>query len=301
MNKENKHQPLVSIIMNCYNGEAYLKESIESVISQNYKNWELIFWDNKSKDKSQKIFKSYKDERLKYFLAKEHTSLYSARNEAIKKCSGEFISFLDTDDVWYKNKLELQIPLFEDQEVAVVYGNHFIFNQKLNKKKIFLKGKKPKGFILEDLLKNYCTSLVTLVVRKYFLDKYQPPFNNKFNIIGDFDLMIEMSTKYKFDCVEVPIAFYRIHEKNESFINKKTHIEELKIWEKNMINHPKVSQSKNFVNIKNMINNLEVANFILNKDFENAKLKIKKMPFSIKKIKYLVSLFLPYNFVKKFI
>ena len=301
MSKENKYQPLVSIIMNCYNGEAYLKESIESIILQNYKNWELIFWDNKSKDKSQVIFKSYKDKRLKYFSAKEHTSLYAARNEAIKKCSGEFISFLDTDDVWYKNKLELQIPLFEDPEVAVVYGNHFIFNQKLNKKKIFLKGKKPKGFILEDLLKKYCTSLVTLVVRKYFLDKYHPPFNSKYNIIGDFDLMIEMSTKYKFDCVEEPIAFYRIHEKNESLVNKSTHIEELKTWQEMMINHPIVSQSKNFLNIKNMINNLEVANFILNKDFENAKLKIREMPFSLKKIKYLVSLFLPHNFVKKFI
>ena len=113
--------------------------------------------------------------------------------------------------------------------------------------------------------------------------------------------MIKMSTKYKFDCVEAPIAFYRIHDKNESLVNKSIHIEELKIWQKKMINYPKVSHSKNFFNINNMINNLEIANFILNKDFEKAKLKIKEMPFSLKKIKYFVSLFLPHNFVKKFI
>ena len=62
--------PLISIIMNCYNGEKYLQESLDSVINQTYKNWELIFWDNQSKDKSSEIFKSYKDKRLKYFLIK---------------------------------------------------------------------------------------------------------------------------------------------------------------------------------------------------------------------------------------
>ena len=56
-------EPLVSVIMNCFNGETYLKESIESILSQTYKNWELIFWDNKSQDKSAEIFKIYKDKR----------------------------------------------------------------------------------------------------------------------------------------------------------------------------------------------------------------------------------------------
>ena len=58
-----KDKSLVSIIMNCYNGEKYLYDSIKSVINQKYKNWELIFWDNKSTDNSAKIFKSFKDSR----------------------------------------------------------------------------------------------------------------------------------------------------------------------------------------------------------------------------------------------
>ena len=66
MNKQNNNQPLVSIIMNCYNGETFLHESIKSVLSQTYENWELIFWDNRSEDKSAEIFKSYKDKRFKY-------------------------------------------------------------------------------------------------------------------------------------------------------------------------------------------------------------------------------------------
>ena len=62
-------EPLVSIIINCFNGEKYLRNAIDSVIEQTYKNWEIIFWDNQSTDKSAEIFKSYKDKRFKYFCA----------------------------------------------------------------------------------------------------------------------------------------------------------------------------------------------------------------------------------------
>jgi len=301
MNSQKNNQPLVSIIMNCYNGEDFLHQSIESVLSQTYKNWELIFWDNRSNDKSSKIFKSYDDERLKYYCAPEHTLLSQARNEAIKKSSGEFISFLDVDDFWEKDKLTLQIPLFKNLKVGVVYGNLFIINEKLNTKKIFLKGKKPKGFILDELLKNYCTSLVTLVIRKSFLNTYDQIFDKSFHIMGDFDLIIRMSTKYQFDCVEKPIAFYRIHKKNESLINKSKQIEELKTWYKKMEDYPTIFNNKNFSNIKSTINNLEITNSILEKDLKKAWFMIKSMPLSPKKMKYLVALILPNNFIKRFI
>ena len=92
--------PLVSVIMNCYNGEKYLNDSLNSLLSQNYSNWELIFWDNISTDNSKKIFESYKDKRFKYYSATKHEILYKARNLAIKKTSGDYIAFLDTDDIW---------------------------------------------------------------------------------------------------------------------------------------------------------------------------------------------------------
>ena len=301
MNNQNNTQPLVSVIMNCYNGEKFLHESIKSVLSQTYQHWELIFWDNKSEDGSAKIFKSYSDKRFKYHLASEHTLLSEARNEAVKRSSGEFIAFLDTDDFWVKDKLELQIPLFKDSNVGIVYGNLFIVNEKLNTKKIFLKGKKPTGFILDNLLKNYCTLLATLVIRKSFLNNYQPAFNNLFHIAGDFDLMIRMSVKYKFDCVDKPIASYRIHEKNESLLNRSRQIQELKTWQKTMINYPIIFNNKNFPHINNLINNFEVVNFILENDLRKAWPKIKKMPYSFKKIKYLIALLLPNNFIKRFI
>ena len=88
--------PKVSIIMNCLNGEKFLRDSLKSVLNQTYKNWELIFWDNLSIDNSKKILKNFKEDRFKYFCSDTFLSLYKARNNAIQKCAGEYIFFLDT-------------------------------------------------------------------------------------------------------------------------------------------------------------------------------------------------------------
>ena len=83
--------PLISIVMNCFNGQTYLKKALDSVLVQTYQNWELIFWDNQSEDKSTEIFKSYKDKRFKFFSSSKHTILYEARNNAIQKTNGDLI------------------------------------------------------------------------------------------------------------------------------------------------------------------------------------------------------------------
>ena len=138
--------PLVSIIMNCHNSDHYLKEAIDSVYEQTYSNWEIVFWDNKSTDRSASIIKNFKDKRIKYFYAKKFTNLHKARNYAIKKSKGTFISFLDADDYWTDNKLSLQIKKFKDKNVNLVYGItivlfliflvRYIFLLKINKKGI---------------------------------------------------------------------------------------------------------------------------------------------------------------------
>ena len=119
--------------------------------------------------------------------------------------------------------------------------------------------------------------------------------------MGDFDLMIRLSTKYKFDCIEKPVATYRVHKKNESLLKKSKHIEELKIWYKDMTSYPNIYNNKNFSNVGNLINNLEVVNLIFENRHGEARELIKKMPYSLKKIKYLIALLLPNNFVKRFI
>ena len=95
-----EHSPLISIIINCFNGERFLREAIDSVIAQTYSNWELIFWDNQSTDSTANIVRSYHDDRIRYFYAPEHTSLGEARNLALEKANGVYIGFLDSDDKW---------------------------------------------------------------------------------------------------------------------------------------------------------------------------------------------------------
>ena len=125
---------LVSIILNCFNGSEYLKDALISIQNQTYKNWELIFWDNCSKDSSKEILQSFKNKKFKYFLSKKHTSLYAARNLALTKAKGKFISFIDSDDMWESDKLKKQIQLFKEKNVAVVYGNSWIKKEKTNQK-----------------------------------------------------------------------------------------------------------------------------------------------------------------------
>ena len=117
-------QPLVSVIMNCYNSDSYLKEAIDSIYAQTYSNWEIIFWDNASTDKSSDIAKSY-DNKVKYYKAESTTSLGEARFLAVEKSIGEYLAFLDCDDYWLPEKLKmpwLTITFFP--QIPIIEHNH---------------------------------------------------------------------------------------------------------------------------------------------------------------------------------
>ena len=287
---------LVSIILNCFNGEEYLKHALKSITNQSYQNWELIFWDNKSSDKSKQIFDSFKNKKFKYFLAKKHTSLYAARNLAISKAKGNFISFIDADDLWEKDKLKKQIKLFEDQKVAVVYGNSWIRKEKINKKKIFIKYKMKDGLIHNDLIKSYNVGILTAVIKKKFIGKKKKIFNDKYNIIGDFDFFINLSKKNIFKVVQEPVATYRIHEKNLSLLKKGVEIIEYEDWLKN--NKKKISE-KNFQIIKKKILQLKFMNIKFKKNFFDTMFFLIKNSKSILNLKNIVILLLAKNILKK--
>lgn len=116
---------LVSIITPCYNSDKFISKTIESVISQTYTNWEMIIVDDCSTDNSASIIKRYTefDKRIKY-IKTEFASGSPAypRNMGISLAKGRYIAFLDSDDLWQENKLYLQLPLFKDEDVAIVYS-----------------------------------------------------------------------------------------------------------------------------------------------------------------------------------
>lgn len=110
----------VSIVMNCFNSERFLREAIDSVFAQTYANWELIFWDNQSTDRSAAIFKSYHDPRCRYFYSEKHTVLGEARNLGVERASGEWITFLDCDDIMLPKKLAEQVKLIQEDQSGVL-------------------------------------------------------------------------------------------------------------------------------------------------------------------------------------
>jgi len=123
---------LVSIIMPCYNASQFISDSIKSVLSQTYQNWELIICDDCSTDDSVEIIQSYckKDKRIKMFQTKSPSgSPVIPRNICITQAQGRFIAFLDADDLWLPLKLEKQISLFDKKNVAVVFSDYEKINE----------------------------------------------------------------------------------------------------------------------------------------------------------------------------
>ena len=219
----------VSVIMNCHNGDKYLSEALESVINQEYKNWELIFWDNQSSDTSAEIVKKYSksDERIKYFLSNKFTNLGLARKKAVEKAEGEIIAFLDTDDLWMKNKLSSQINLFNDPEVGMVISNTIFFNK--NNEKILYQKSPPQGHVFNDLCRKYFISLETLLLRKFYLEKYNITFDENFNHNCDFELVTRLSRFSKLSYCNKTLSKWRVHSNNATLNSGYAFIEEQKM------------------------------------------------------------------------
>ena len=225
-------KPLVSVIMNCFNGEKYLHEAINSVCTQTHENWELIFWDNLSTDDSVNVFNKYKDNRLKYFLSDKHTNLSEARALAVNESKGDIITFLDVDDYWSDNFLETQVELYADKKVSFSCGNFFIVKDSTKYKKIYRRYI-PSGNVVNDLLVDYFVGLLTLSVRRsaYF---NVGGFSSDYHIIGDFDLVMKLALQYSMGSFQMPLAYCRKHGSNRSTIEADLSLLELKKWyEKN--------------------------------------------------------------------
>ena len=291
-----KSLPLVSVIMNCYNGEKYLYESIKSVINQTYTNWEIIFWDNQSTDNSKNICYRFKDKRIKYFYATKHLSLYKSRNLALKKISGEFISFLDVDDQWLPNKLEKQIYYFKKEDIDFIYSNFYINNLVFPYRKYLFNNKiMPSGYITNNLLKDYTVGILTLIFKKKILETYEYIFQEEFDSISDFDFVLRMSIKHKFLAIQEPLALYGRHNNNLSkFLNFKQY-EELSNW----YNSKKIfiifKDFENFYKINDRINYLSYINFISSNNLIKSikfVLKLNKIKLRLK-MKLLFILFIP--------
>lgn len=228
---------LVSVIMNCYNGEKYLKKSIDSVINQDYKNWELIFYDNASTDSSRKIFLNYKKfhKRFKYFKSKKKENLGLARLNAFKKIKGNYFLFLDCDDYILPNKLTEQIKLFTNNSVGAVYSNSIFFSKFFNRK-LYSNHPSNKKKIFYDLIENYNISLDTIIFKTTAVKKLSEALDPRFDLIHDLDLIIRLSKVFEIVYCPKILSYWRAHNSSTSNNAYLKFVKEKKIFEKKIIN-----------------------------------------------------------------
>jgi len=209
--------PLVSVIMNCYNGERYLQKAIDSVYSQTYTNWEIIFWDNASTDDSAKIAQSY-DSKVKYFHTTNNTPLGGARVSAIDKANGEYLAFLDCDDLWEDLKLERQVSVISFQpNVGLVYSRCEIISGTNE-----LLGRMPQreelpsgGNVFDELVKeNFIPFVSALISRQKYDDIGGFPAHYK--NATDYHVFLKLSYTYKVIAIDEVLCKYREHSGNLS-------------------------------------------------------------------------------------
>jgi glycosyltransferase involved in cell wall biosynthesis len=203
--------------MNGYNAAAYVGEAIASVFAQTYPHWEIVFWDNCSNDATAAIVRSYDDPRLRYFLAPNFTPLGQARNLAIREARGEFIAFLDCDDIWLPTKLERQLPLFDDPEVGLVYSDTVFFNARGDEKRSYGGILPGRGRCFRQLLARYFLSMETVVLRRSVLKSQPEWFDPSFNMIEEADLFRRIAHDWKIDGVADALARWRVHASSWTF------------------------------------------------------------------------------------
>lgn len=126
---------LVSIITPAYNAAAYIAETIESVLAQTYTNWEMLIVNDCSKDNTPEIVESYakKDKRIKLINLKQNSGAAVARNTAIQNAKGRYIAFLDSDDLWKKEKLQKQLSFMQQNDYAFTFHDFIMFNDETKK------------------------------------------------------------------------------------------------------------------------------------------------------------------------
>lgn len=230
-----ENKPLISVIMNCFNSGAYLKEALDSVIAQTYQNWEIIFWDNQSTDNSANIVRSYKDKRIQYFYAPEHTKLGEARNQALMKAKGEYISFLDCDDLYFPSKLEENLLAFEDETIGLIYSNGYTLFDKKNINKIFYRTLQPKGDVFESWLACYQVMIPSVMFKKNILAYLDYWFDNSFDMIEEFDFFIRISKISKINYINMPLCIWRAHSASMTWQKKESFENEYKIFLKKIL------------------------------------------------------------------
>jgi glycosyltransferase involved in cell wall biosynthesis len=221
MKSTNNEQPLVSVIMPTYNHAKFIGKAIDSVLNQTYKNLELIVIDNYSEDDTEKIVDSYEDNRITCLKFRNTGIIAASRNHGIKHSNGEYIAFLDSDDLWVPEKLEKQIKLFQiSNETAMVYTRYKTIKDGTISNNIFPEdGRYKSGNIFESLYLRSFVACSSVMVKRSVLDQVGL-FSTDPDLIAieDTDLWLKIALKNTIKCTnDLPLLLYRIQPQGISY------------------------------------------------------------------------------------
>lgn len=212
--------PLVSVIMPAYNASITIEEAICSVIDQDYNNWELIIVNDNSQDDTSQIGKRFSvfDHRIRIIDNENNMGVAKSRNIALSNAKGEYIAFLDSDDMWKKDKLSKQISFMMKNKVAISYSYYAMVDSKT--KKTIKVVKCPKTATPNSILKSNYMGCLTVVVNRAITGDFEMPL---------LDFGEDMVTWYtlmrrgfKAFCIPEVLGLYRITDSSASSNKKRT-------------------------------------------------------------------------------
>ena len=195
----------VAIILPNFNSEKYILSTIHSVKKQSYKNWELIIVDDCSNIETKKKLKKFiRNRKIKIFWLKKNQGAAYCRNLAIDKSKSRFIAFIDSDDIWEKNKLNQQVKFMLKNNYDLTYTNYKTFgfkNKKINS---------PRKFTFDTFTKNTSIGTSTMMIRRKIIKGIK---FTKTEICEDYFFKCKILKKIKFAyCIEKYLTKYRIRK-----------------------------------------------------------------------------------------
>jgi GT2 family glycosyltransferase len=203
--------------MNVRDGAPWIRDAIDSVLYQTFQDWELIVWDDRSTDDSAAIVREYQDGRVRYFLSPQATPLGQARLDAMRQARGEWVAFLDQDDIWTPHKLERQMALADsgrESNIALVYGRAVMLfpNGKLQEFDVWHEFRPlPEGDILEELFWSSCFIVISsAILKRAALEDFHAP-QGDFQIVSDYYFFLFLARRYAVRAVQEVVCFYRVH------------------------------------------------------------------------------------------
>ncbi len=244
----NKKNDSFTVVIPTYNHADFLKEALQSVIDQKYKNWEAVVIDNHSHDHTDEVIKSFRDSRIKLHKIYNNGVIAASRNLGIELSTNEWIAFLDSDDKWYPNKLiEVSRFLSSINSYDVVSTDEYkVFHNKKNKRTLRY-GPLPKNVYEHMLVYGNRLSPSATVVRKSFLQKENITFNENKNFITveDYDFWLRLAfSGARFKFIPSVQGEYLVHSSNNSSREEIHHNNEIYLIEDHVFNIQSFTKNK---------------------------------------------------------